>query len=219
MRVAIMGASGAVGSAVLAELQSMPQVQTITALVRRPLNLKNAHNVREQQVDVTAPETYTRFLIGHDAAICTLGVGQPSKVSVEEFKRIDHDAVLDFARACKAAGIRHFSLLSSVASDANARNTYLKSKGALRDAIAALGFERFSIYQPSMLITRENRYGFMQGVLLTVFPLLNPLLLGGLQKYRGVAVEDLGRAMARNIETRNAGLEILHYPDFMKLLP
>jgi uncharacterized protein YbjT (DUF2867 family) len=219
MRVVMMGASGAVGGVVLATLQEMAEVVAVTALVRRPLGLKNTRKVVEHAVDVLSPQSYTRHLIGHDVAICTLGVGQPSKVSMEEFKRIDHDAVLEFARACKGAGIRRFSLLGSVASDAASRNGYLKSKGALRDAIAAMGFERFSVFQPSVLITQHNRYGFSQGVLLAVWPVLSALFVGPLRKYRGIAVERLGQAIARNSALAGQGTEIMHFDDFVRLAP
>jgi uncharacterized protein YbjT (DUF2867 family) len=198
-------------------LRGLAEVEEVTALVRRPLGVADQRKLREQVVDVTTHSSYAAFLQGHDAAICTLGVGQPSKVSREEFTRIDHDAVLAFARACKLAGVKHFSLLGSVAADAGASNFYLKSKGALRDAIAALGFEHFSVFQPSMLMTPQNRYGFSQAMLLAVWPVVSTLMIGPLAKYRGVRVEQLGAAMARNLLTAGKGVEILHWPEFQRL--
>jgi hypothetical protein len=38
-------------------------------------------------------------------------VGEPSKLSREQFTRIDKQTVLDFAAACKRAGVSHFELL------------------------------------------------------------------------------------------------------------
>ena len=64
-------------------------------------------------------------------AICTLGVGQPSKMSKEEFLKIDKQAVLDFAVSCKNNGIKHFQLLASVSINANSSSFYLRSKGEL----------------------------------------------------------------------------------------
>jgi uncharacterized protein YbjT (DUF2867 family) len=104
-------------------------------------------------VDVLNPQSYTHFLSGHDTAVCCLGVGEPSKTSKEEFIKIDKTAVLDFATACKAAGVRHFQLLSAVGADATSRSFYLKTKGELQNAIIALGFERTSFFQPSMILT------------------------------------------------------------------
>lgn len=212
-RIIFLGASGAVGSEALNVL-----LQTnahIDLLLRR--NLPSATTAHEYIVDVLDPATYRHLIKGHDVAICTLGVGEPSKVSKEEFTRIDKNAVLDFATACKAAGVRHFSLLGSTMADATSRTFYLRSKGELRNAIEALGFERFSVFQPSMILTQQNRYGLLQGITLAIWPVLSPLLIGGLKKYRGIRVEDLGRAIAQNISRDSKGFEVFHWSEIKAL--
>jgi uncharacterized protein YbjT (DUF2867 family) len=210
--VVVLGATGAVGGEALKELERMPEIGKIAVLARRaadrPLGPKTTWHV----VDVLDANSYSQHLPKYYCAICTLGVGQPSKVSREEFRKVDHDAVIAFATACKAAGIEHFALLGSVAASATSSNFYLKSKGELRDGISALGFRRFSVFQPSMLLTPANRYGLMQGIMLATWPLLGPLLQGPLKKYRGIRVETLGRAMARRLVTQGSGMEIVHWP-------
>jgi uncharacterized protein YbjT (DUF2867 family) len=214
LNVILMGATGAVGAHVLATLAAMPDVARISVLARRKPESAQAPKVEWHVVDVLAPASYVALLPGHQAAICTLGVGEPSKVSREEFTRVDRDAVLAFARACKEAGVGHFELLGSVAADPASSNFYLKSKGALREQIAAVGFRRFTTFQPSMLLTPANRYGLSQAILLKVWPVVSPLLFGPLRKYRGIRVEALGAAMARHVLTAGEGSEILHWDDF-----
>jgi uncharacterized protein YbjT (DUF2867 family) len=213
-KVVLLGATGAVGSHVLATLAAMPEVAGITVLARRKPDATVPAKVSWHVVDVLDPSSYATLLLGHHAAICTLGVGQPSKVSREEYQRVDHDAVLDFANACKTADVAQFELLGSVAADPRSSSHYLKSKGALREEIAALGFRRVTTFQPSVLLTPSNRYGLSQGILLKVWPLLSPLLVGPLRKYRGIRVATLGAAMARHISTPGKGSEILHWDDF-----
>ena len=215
--VVVLGASGAVGSEVVAALQAMPEISSITVLLRRPFEFASADKIETHLVDVMRPESYAPFLKGHQAAICTLGVGQPTKVSPQEFLAVDFNAVLAFAGACNETGVQHFELLGSVASDPSSRSFYLKSKGALRDAIAGLGFQRFSCFQPSMLLTQNNRYGFSQGLMLALWPMFSKALIGGLDKYRGIKVSDLGAAMAHNLTTKNHGTEILQWKDFQSL--
>jgi uncharacterized protein YbjT (DUF2867 family) len=212
-RIIFLGASGAVGTEALNVLLQGNAI--IDLLLRR--NLPSSTSANEHIVDVLDPASYRHHIKGHDVAICTLGVGEPSKASKEEFTRVDKQAVLDFATACKAAGISHFTLLGSTMADAKSRNFYLRSKGELRDAIAAMGFERFSVFQPSMILTQQNRYGFSQAVMLAIWPILSPLLMGGLKKYRGIRVEELGRAIAQNITRDAKGLEVFHWPEIMAL--
>jgi uncharacterized protein YbjT (DUF2867 family) len=218
LQVIILGASGAVGSAAVATLQDMDEVSQITALVRRPLAVNSGSKLQQHIVDVMNPASYVQYLHGHEAAICTFGVGQPSKVSQADFKAVDFDAVLAFTKSCKEQGVQHFELLGSVAADPKSQSSYLKSKGDLREAIAGLGFARFSCFQPSLLLTQNNRYGFAQGLLLSAWPALSHLLLGGLQKYRGIRVEDLGAAMAHNLRGDGRGVEALHWPQFQSLI-
>src|SRR5258708_1147824 len=109
--VVILGASGAVGSHALKALLSDPRVGKVTSLGRRRLELAG---FEQKIVDVLDPSSYRSHLPEHEIALCTLGVGQPSQMSREEFLKVDRDAVLAFARACKQAGIRQFSLLCAV---------------------------------------------------------------------------------------------------------
>ena len=81
------------------------------------------------------PESYRHLLAGNQAAICTFGVGQPSKVSQAEFLKFDKDAVLTFATACKQAWVKHFELLGVLGADSKSRIFYLRTKGELRDAL------------------------------------------------------------------------------------
>jgi len=218
LSVIMMGATGAVGSEAVKTLLQMPEMKRLTLLGRRPVENLNSDLVEQHKIDVTKPETYANLIAGHEAAICTLGVGQPSKISREAFLKIDKIAVVDFAKACKNAGVRHFELLSSVGIDANSSNFFLRTKGELVEELKALNFERLSIFQPSMILTPTNRYGVGQAITLAVWPLLKPLLFGSLKKYRGVKVETLGAAFARNLLVDSRGLEYLDWGCFEEIV-
>ena len=93
----------------------------------------------------------------------------------------------------------------------------MRTKGELCDALVALRFERLSLFQPSMILTPTNRYGIVQGLMLALWPSLDPMLRGSWRKYRGVAVETLGAAMAANLLTGASGVEWLTWADFNAL--
>ncbi len=217
LRVVMLGATGAVGNHAARTLASMDTVRHLTVLGRRDAEGLARPHVTQHRVDVLDPATYRQHLRDHHAAVCCLGVGEPSKVSREQFLAVDKDAVLAFATACNEAGVRHFELLSSVGVDSRSRTFYLRAKGELEDGLRALGFERLSLFHPSMILTPENRYGFSQAVTLAVWPKLTPLLGGSLRKLRGIPVAQLGAAMARNVATAGAGEETLEWDAIVKL--
>lgn len=213
----MLGATGAVGSEVLKALLALSTPLRVTSLVRQAnASLKDAR-LSQPVVDVLDPSSYAPWLAGNPLAICTLGVGQPSTLTQAEFTRIDKDAVLAFAIACKQAGVRHFQLLSSVGANARSRSFYLRSKGELHDALIALNFEQLSLFQPSMILTSTNRYGWSQGLMLAVWPWLNPFLQGTWRAYRGIKVSTLGAAFVGNARVPGNGVQRMQWSDCQAL--
>jgi uncharacterized protein YbjT (DUF2867 family) len=217
--VIMMGATGAVGNHVALLLAQSKQVAKLTLLGRRRAANIVADCVSQYEVDIFSSDSYAQLLDGHDTAVCTLGVGQPSKMSKEEFIKIDKLAVLDFAKSCKKAGVKHFQLLSSVGVSSKSASYYLRTKGELEDALKALHFERLTLFHPSMIITPTNRYGFSQWLTLKLMPLIDPLLFGSLQKFRSIQVEKLGAAIAMNVflSPQNPLFEELEWKDFQNV--
>jgi uncharacterized protein YbjT (DUF2867 family) len=214
--VVMIGATGAVGGHAARTLAARPDLVRLTLLGRRPAPIEGPA-VAQHTVDVLDPQTFRQLLPGHDSALCTVGVGEPSKMSREEFLRIDRDAPLAFAKACREAGVAHFALLGSVGANARSRSFYLRTKGELEEGLRALGFPRLSLFRPSMILTPENRYGFTQAVTLLVWPLLGHLFFGPLRPLRGVRVEQLGRAMALQLFTEGGGAEVVTWERFQAL--
>ncbi|MEZ7500286.1 NAD(P)H-binding protein [Flavobacterium sp. Arc3] len=215
--VVMLGASGAVGTQVVKRFLKSKQPKNLILLGRRSIDTIQADFVQQHEINIFDPNSYAPFVKNTSVAICTLGVGEPSKMSKEEFLKIDKQAVLDFAQICKKNGVRHFELLSSVGISATSSNFFLRSKGELVAELEKLQFARLSIFQPSMILTPTNRYGISQAIVLKVWPKLNLFLHGNWLKYRGIAVEKLGVAIAENIFSNGSGLEILQYEDFNRI--
>ncbi len=218
-KVIMLGATGAVGNNTALTLSKMPTVKQLTLLGRSAATNLVGESIVQHKVDIFSPKSYAPFLEGHDTAICTLGVGQPSKMSQEEFIKIDKNAVLDFAVACKSAGIKHFELLSSVGVSSTSSSFYLRTKGELEDALQELGFEKLSLFHPSMIMTPTNRYGVSQGIALAIMPFIDPLLIGSLKKFRSISALKLGSAIALNLlpNDDSQDAEVLYWSDFLEL--
>jgi uncharacterized protein YbjT (DUF2867 family) len=218
-RAVLLGSTGAVGGQVLAELLRSPAFTGVTTVGRRPSDVPDPPaKLAQHVVNLEDPASYQPLLAGHDAAICTLGVGQPSKFSREEVRKIEVDYVMGFARACRSEGVSYFSLLTSVGSDAKSRFGYLELKGSLEQQIEALQFQRTSFFQPSMILTPQNRYGVSQALTLALWPKIDWAFVGGLRPFRGIKVEDLGRAMALDAARDGEAVERLTWDGFQEIL-
>jgi len=69
-----------------------------------------------------------------------------------------------------------------------------------------------------MILTTTNRYGFSQGLVLKVWPVINYILVGSLSKYKGVKVAVLGKAIANNVLTDKKGVEFLEFDGIVRLV-
>ena len=218
--ILLFGATGAVGGEALKALLELPGVGKVTVLGRRKAEIPSARGKLVQAVvDLARPASFAKYLKGQNHALCTLGLGQPSKVSREEFVRVDRDLVLGIATACRKAGVKGFSMLSAVGADAHSSVWYSQVKGQLEEGLRQLHFERLRLFRPSMIVTPTNRYDWLQGLLLKVWPRINPFLIGPLVKFRGIRVEELGRAMALSaLAGGEPGTQILYWADFKALI-
>ena len=68
-----------------------------------------------------------------------------------------------------------------------------------------------------MIITPSNRYGMTRAITLRIWPWLSHLMVGALRPYRGIEVDALAGAMAKNALTDGHGDEVLTWADFQRL--
>ena len=153
-----------------------------------------------------------------EAAVSALGTTMRKAGSEAGFRAIDHDLVLEFARAARAAGARHMIALSSVGADPASRNFYLRLKGEVDEALGRIGFQRLDILRPGLLRGprgAERRLGERLGIL--VSPLVNLLLRGRLDRYAAIDAAAVAAAAAALLDERESGIFVHHNRDLHRL--
>ncbi|XP_035484538.2 oxidoreductase HTATIP2 isoform X2 [Scophthalmus maximus] len=158
----VLGASGETGRLLLRELVERNIFSRITLIGRRQLTLegKAYESLTQEVVDFEKLDDYAAAFQGHDIGYCCLGTTR-AKAGTDGFFRVDHDYVLKSAELAKAGGCSQFHLESSRGADKNSNFLYLKVKGQVEAEIEALGFERYAIYRPGVLLVdrQESRPG------------------------------------------------------------
>ncbi|XP_018618688.1 oxidoreductase HTATIP2 [Scleropages formosus] len=156
----VLGASGETGRELLRELVRRRIFAKITLIGRRRLELEDGaqHSVVQEVVDFEKLDDYAAAFQGHDVGYCCLGTTK-AKAGTEGFIRVDHDYVLKSAQLAKAGGCSHFNLESSQGADKTSGFLYLQVKGQVEADIEGLGFERYSIFRPAVLMVdrQESR--------------------------------------------------------------
>lgn len=196
MRVAMIGATGLVGRQLWPLLQSRHH---LLVLGRRASGAE-----REK---VAPMDEWPALLSGEhlDVAISTLGSTRKAAGSWEAFEAVDRHAVLAFAEAARQAGAKHFLLVSSSGADPNSRNSYLRLKGQVEEAVVSLGFERVDIVRPGLLLGHRQERRLAEGMGQALAPVLNLLLRGPLDRYSGIDAGLVARALALLADEKQPG--------------
>ena len=156
----ILGGTGQVGSAVVAELRAIPECREIVMVTRKPVAAQS--RVRNIVLDTGAPDFADRTAAlarevlsqGPAGAISCVGVGSGSmRWSEEQLKQLELGVVVGaFARGCHDAGIAQFCLLSAVGSTARSRFRYVRIMGMKEDTVRSIGFTRLAIFRPGIIV-------------------------------------------------------------------
>ena len=189
LRLLLVGATGAVGRAVLAQALADSRVAEVVALTRRPLAA--AARLSNVVVDFDRlPEHASCWAV--DAVVCTLGTTLRAAGSKAAFAAVDRDLPLRIAGLARAAGASRFALNSSLGADARSGNFYLRNKGEAEDAIRRLAYPGYTIVRPSLIdVDRtEARPGERIGLVLarTLAPLIP-------ERWKAVTPEAIARAL------------------------
>ena len=196
MRTALIaGASGLVGGFLLRQLLEMPEYGRVVSLGRRTIDLVHPKLV-QVTVDFAALEKVTADLRCDDA-YCCLGTTIKQAGSPENFRAVDHVAVLAVAWAARRNGAERFFVVSALGANAQSRVFYNRVKGETEEALEVLDFPTLGIFRPSLLLgpRAEKRLGERIGAVLMW--LAEPLLLGSLRQDRAIQAEVVARAMTR----------------------
>ena len=211
----LAGATGLVGGFVLKQLIASERYASVVVLTRRTVR---AEDPKIEQRVVNFDQLPAMDLPAADDVFCALGTTIKRAGSQEAFRHIDLDFPLALANKALARNAKQFLLVSSVGANAKSKNFYLRTKGELEDAVAALPFEATHIFRPSILVGQreERRAGERAGIVF--MKLISPMLLGGLRKYHPIEAEDVARSMVSVAAMEGSGKSVYEYKRMMALI-
>jgi uncharacterized protein YbjT (DUF2867 family) len=211
----IAGATGLVGSSLVKLLADSDQYKTIHVVVRRPVESDS-----EKIVMHTAnPDTIDQLIIPEkiDHAFCALGTTIKKAKTKENFRKIDHDYVLDFAGKAFAFGAEKFLVVSSMGADIKSVFFYSRVKGEVEQALQQTGFRHLFIFRPSLLLGKRNEQRTGEEIAASVFRFIKPLMAGRLKKYSGIEASVVAEAMIKAALSETAPSRIFESDEIRKL--
>jgi uncharacterized protein YbjT (DUF2867 family) len=214
-KAVIAGASGLIGSSLLDILLEARQYDEVLVLVRKELPVQHKKLV-QLVIAFDKLDEHRAAITGH-ALFCCLGSTQKKTPDLAEYRKVDHDYPLKLALLAKQNGVKQYHLVSALGANANASNFYLKMKGETEEDIKKIGVKRLDIYQPSFLTGLRTEHRPRERFFSSLVKFIDPLLIGGLKKYRSISAETVARAMFNQSLKTEEGI-FVHLSDKIKLL-
>jgi uncharacterized protein YbjT (DUF2867 family) len=212
----LFGATGFIGSHLLHDLLDSPDYAEVIAVVRKPLTL--SHNKLTVLIgDRTSLPALKPQLVA-DEIFIALGTTRKHTPDEAEYYKIDHDYPVLAAEIAKANGARSVFLVTAVGADATSSLFYVRTKGEVERDILALDFEHTHIFRPSMILGQREENRPRERLLIAVWGVLNPLLMGPADRYRGLTGDDIARAIANAARHQTGKVRIYHWKEMAALL-
>lgn len=197
MKVMLLGATGLTGGQVLQGLLAREEVNQVVALVRH--RLPTLHDkLAQHEVDFDDLDAHAS-LFDVDAIICCLGTTIKKAGSQAQFRKVDLGYPLKAAELGRAHDVRAFILMSAIGASSSSTIFYNRVKGELEDALEDLGYPYLSIYHPSLLLGDRKEQRTAEALGIKAMPLVNRLLIGPLDKYRGIEAATVALAMVNEV--------------------
>ena len=155
----ILGGTGQVGGAAVAELLATSECREVVMVIRKPIAPRS--RVRSVVLDTGAAGFAERTAAiargvlsqGPASAVSCVGIGSGSMSwSEEELQRLEIGVVGAFARGCHDAGIAQFCLLSTAGSTARSRFRYARVMGMKEDTVRNVGLPASPYFAPASLL-------------------------------------------------------------------
>lgn len=204
----IAGSTGLIGNELLQILLNSKEYDQVTAIVRRPLDVKHSKLV-ERVIDFDRLEEY-KGLFAVDDVFCCLGTTIKKAKTKEAMWKIDVDYPVAIAQMASSKGARKFLLVSSMNADPDSPIFYSKMKGKLEEETKRIPFDTTAIFRPSLLLGERDEFRLGERAAAAIFTKM-PFRFGGpFKKYKAIEGRVVASAMYQVAQKEVRGLAV--YP-------
>ena len=189
----IFGSTGLIGSNLLTLLIKDDYYTAIKIFARSKVNI-NDPKVEIINLDFNKLSEYSHLIKGDDCFFC-IGTTKKKTPNNDEYRNIEYNFPVNIAEIAKNNNVRSFMYVSSLGSNPNTKNTYLKNKGEAEEFLKKLNFSQLSIIRPSFLLGDRNEFRLGEIIGKNIYKKLSFLFQGSLRKFRAIESKNVAKAM------------------------
>ena len=193
-RICLVGATGLVGSALIAACVGRSDMK-IVAVSRREADLPKGARMEVLLAPVSGWED---AIAAAQPDVLVIALGTTWKKAGKDeaaFRAVDEKLVLDCARWGLAAGARQLIAVSSIGADPSAKGLYLRVKGEVDIALSRLSYHRTDVLRPGLLIGPRKERRLLERLAQILSPVIDLFLQGKYERYRSIHSEVMAEAI------------------------
>lgn len=208
----IIGATGATGKDLVAQLLEDAAFDNVHIFVRRAVDLHH-DKLHVHVVDFDKMDEWKDQLKG-DVLFSALGTTIKKAGSQQAQWKIDYTYQYEVAKSAKANGVETMALVSSAWATADSKVFYTRMKGQLEEDVKKLGFRSLSIMRPPSLIRKDtDRLG--ERISVSLLQTLNKI--GLLKSLRPMPTAQVAKAMISMVKEGKEGVFTLEPKDLWNI--
>ncbi len=202
----IIGATGLTGHSILQKLIEDDRYENIKLFSRSKIEgLPN--KVAQHIGDLLKLEQFkTDF--SADEVYCCIGTTAKKTPSKTRYKQIDYGIPVAAAKLSKENNIATFLVISAMGAHKSSSVFYNKTKGEMEHDVLQQQIANTFIFRPALIGGNREEGRPLERIGLTVFKLIEPLLIGRLKQYKIINAERIAQAMI-NLANNTNNTEVI----------
>ena len=212
MIATLIGSTGLTGSFLVRQLLADSAITKVISISRKSLKLSNA-KLTEVLVSDLAELPSIESRIRGELYFCCLGTTIKTAGSKENFEKVDHTAIVTFAKVAKAHDAKSFTLVSAMGANASSKFFYNQVKGRTENDVKALGLRSLIIFKPALLIGPRHEFRLAESIATKTLVPLSQLLPTRTQKIFITEAETLAMRMLTEGKAAPGGVHVIQAKD------
>jgi uncharacterized protein YbjT (DUF2867 family) len=202
----IVGASGLVGSNLINLLLNGDNYTEVLSIARKEVPIQHKKLV---QLIINLHDLFNHeHALKGDVIFCCLGTTLRKTPDKTVYRKIDHDYPVELAKLAIKNNVNQYHFVSAVGADITSSSFYTRLKGETEQDLIKVKLNTLHIYRPSLLTGDRKEFRFAEKTASILMKAIDPLLIGGLKKYRSIPASTVAQAMYNQSLRTESGLFI-----------
>jgi len=208
MIATLIGGTGLTGSFLVRRLLDDPAITGVISISRKSLEISNP-KLTEIFISDFAELSSIEPKARGELYFCCLGTTIKAAGSKENFEKVDHAAIVAFAKIAKAHDARSFTLVSAMGANANSSFFYYRVKGGTENDVGALELNSLIIFRPALLAGPRREFRLAERIFTKTLVPLSRLLPTRTQKSLVTEAETLAMRMLAEGKAAPRGVHVI----------